>query len=169
MLSKKSNLIKFLISWRGYLLLLILVVGLWISLKMLKSQKRVNISNRILNKLNSLPWYGTEMKKIIISQAAHETGNFTSFIFISNNNLFGMRQPEKRNTTSLGKKNNYASFKDIESCIEDFNIYLEYVSLSKNYYSIKGYCEALKRKKYFEDSTENYIKGVTYFYNLYFK
>ena len=43
-----------------------------------------------------------------ISVSAHETAGFTSPVYDQNNNLFGMTQPQERETTSTGQKGNYA-------------------------------------------------------------
>lgn len=50
------------------------------------------------------PRYWFTSTTTIWNQARVETGNFTSRIFREYNNLFGMRHPSVRPTTSLGRK-----------------------------------------------------------------
>ncbi|WP_026210404.1 glucosaminidase domain-containing protein [Flexithrix dorotheae] len=48
------------------------------------------------------PKYWNLPVKVVYAQAALETGWFTSGVFKENNNLFGMRHPSQRKTTSKG-------------------------------------------------------------------
>lgn len=110
-----------------------------------------------------------ETAKIITAQAAHETGNFTSNIYQENNNPFGMKMPKQRRTTAKGEKNNHAFYGSIEEAIKDFWLYYKAVNLPESWATVEKYIEAIKEKGYFEAETGQYVRGVTYFYNLYFK
>jgi hypothetical protein len=163
----KNSLGRLRTGWRGWLLLLCLLVLLWKVLKIYKYLTRAIIINEVYT-LCVNQGFGAEMSKILSCQAAHETGNFTSFLFFMNNNLFGMKQPQNRKTTSESEKNGYANYKDIEDAVVDIKYYFEYVGLSKNYFDVGSYVAALKRKGYYEDTEENYQKGIEYFYNKYY-
>lgn len=104
----------------------------------------------------------------VFSQAAHETGNFTSFIFFANNNCFGMKQPKKRKTVSLGEKNGYASYQSIEDSAKDYALYYKAVQLSGGLQTIDQFVDSLHNKGYFEADIEEYRAGVKHFYNLYY-
>ena len=154
-------------SLLGFLSLLCSFIVLWKLLKIYKFLTRMNTINKIKQLLQN-NGIGEEMAKIVACQGAHETNNYTSFLYIFNNNCFGMKQPVKRKTLSSGALNGYAHYKNIETSVKDLILWLDFAGMSKNYYSITGYVEALKEKKYFEDTTEHYKKGVEYFYKKYF-
>jgi hypothetical protein len=54
--------------------------------------------------------HGNPYMDIIIAQAKLETGGYTSRIFRESNNLFGMRHPRIRPSTSLGSRYNHAFY-----------------------------------------------------------
>lgn len=62
-------------------------------------------------------------KDIVLAQAILETGNFSSQIFIKNNNLFGMKQANTRPTTALGTELNHAYYKDWKSSLTDYALW----------------------------------------------
>lgn len=102
--------------------------------------------------------------KYVTAQAAHESANFTSFIFKNNNNCFGMKYAGQALAT---EKNGYANYKSIEDCIQDYkNYYLRRKFVTFD--TASTFVEALKRVNYFEAPIEEYKAGVTYFYKLYF-
>lgn len=107
---------------------------------------------------------------IILAQAKLESGNFTSSLFRSNNNMFGMKKPRKRSTTSMYEKNGYAYYRDWIDCVYDYGFYsccnLSEVNNEEEYYKIlseryaedtsyveklKGLIQREKLKKLFED------------------
>ncbi len=110
--------------------------------------------------------FDPDQAKLVTAQSAHETANFTSSIFKSNNNLFGMKHAGQR--LSLGEKNGYANYSDIQSSVKDYAIYYVGHGYLKRYLSIDIFVQALKNKRYFEAEIEEYLKGVRHFYNLYF-
>lgn len=57
---------------------------------------------------------------IVYSQAVLETGTFTSDIFFENNNLFGMKMPERRATTAIGINRGHATYKNWRSSVDDY-------------------------------------------------
>lgn len=106
--------------------------------------------------------------RYITAQSAHETGNFTSAIFIENNNLFGMKRPAVRKTLATGENKGHAVFKTIEDSIKDFQIYFYNFKYLSSYPSLATYVKSLKRNNYFEASETEYLMGCEHFYNLYF-
>jgi uncharacterized FlgJ-related protein len=105
--------------------------------------------------------------KYITAQAAHETANFQSKIFNTNNNCFGMKYPAKRYTTATSEKNGYAYYNSIEDCIEDYKVWWQ-TRNNSTFDKISDFVESLKKASYFEAPLEEYKAGVTYFYKLYF-
>lgn len=109
-----------------------------------------------------------ETAKYIFAQAAFETNNFESKIYLKNNNLFGMRHPKSRETLSLGSKYGYALYSGPEASIADFKLYYKALRYPQIHLSIPNYVQDLKNKGYFEGNLEKYQKGVIYWYNFYF-
>lgn len=89
---------------------------------------------------------------IVLAQAKLESGNFTSKLFKSNNNMFGMRKPKRRITTSVEEKNEYAYYRDWIDCVYDYGFYsccnLSEVNTENEYFTILG-------NRYAEDT--NYV------------
>jgi len=106
--------------------------------------------------------------KLITAQAAHESGNFTSSIFIVNNNPFGMKHPEVRKTTSLGENRGYAYYMTLESAVQDYWLYYKARKYPYTWKDADQFVEALKERFYFEAPLELYKKAVKHFYKLYF-
>lgn len=67
---------------------------------------------------------------VIYAQAKHETGNFTSPIFLESNNLFGMKQPSQRRTKALGTSRGHATFKNWFTSIYDYFLRQKYFKIS---------------------------------------
>lgn len=170
-MKRKRNSGNLPITWRGLALFLPLV---WLFLMLSKRTNRPIRMNTINNiglkvfHLLQVNGFSAAMAKLITAQAAHETGNFTSKIFLNNNNLFGMKQPKKRKTTATGTMSGHATFNTIEDAIKDFRFYHKALGYYQNYSSPDEYVKALAAKNYFEASEEEYKNGVKHFYNLYF-
>lgn len=98
---------------------------------------------------------GIEHPHIVLAQMKLENGNYTSKLALENNNYFGMKQPRKRATTSIGEKNGYASYKSWVHSVLDYALWQkEYAKgLTENQYldSLGSYAEdesyTLKIKK----------------------
>lgn len=88
---------------------------------------------------------GIEHPHIVLAQMKLESGNYTSKLALENNNYFGMKQPRKRATTSIGEKNGYASYKSWVHSVLDYALWQkEYASkLTENQYldSLSSYAE----------------------------
>lgn len=115
--------------------------------------------------------FNVDMAKYITAQAAHESANFSSKVFKRNKNCFGMRDAIYRRETNLGDfdRDGYANYADIEQCVQDYRLYFLNQSFHTNYNTLKEFVLALKENGYFEASLEEYLNGVTRYYNLYFR
>jgi hypothetical protein len=101
------------------------------------------------------------LKPLIFGQAFHETGGFQSRAFLEQNNMFGMKIPSRR--AFLGKKqigSMYASYDNAKQSLEDLLIYLNFVNFPTKVMDTKDFVNQLKRRSYFEDNIENYLRGV---------
>lgn len=112
--------------------------------------------------------FNYQQARYITAQAAHETANFTSKIFLENNNPFGMKLARIRETTAINEKNGHANFTDIESAVKDFALYYKAFKYLTVYNSIDTYVMALYKNAYFEAPQSVYIKGLKHFYSIYF-
>ena len=66
---------------------------------------------------------GIDHIHIAYAQMALESGHFSSNLSKKNNNYFGMKQPSKRSTVSLGKRNGYASYKNWAWSVFDYALW----------------------------------------------
>ena len=112
-----------------------------------------------------------DIARYATAQAANESANFTSIIFLLNKNCYGMTYAGQK--TAQGSKNGYAYYNSLEECIIDlvdwYNRHRDRpLALPLDITSLSDYVDFLKSQNYFEDTKENYLKGCTYFYNMYF-
>lgn len=101
-----------------------------------------------------------EFIKILTAQAIHETGFFTSKLYIENNNMFGMTQPVIRETLSIGQKDGFANFTSLEDSVKDMLLYLKEFKLKPNYKEVKDYVKDIREKGYFTDTYLNYFNAM---------
>jgi len=67
-----------------------------------------------------------QMALIIVAQAMHETGVYSSNLARNYNNYFGMMQPLKRETTSKGPTpKGFASYDSLEDSVADLMLWLK--------------------------------------------
>lgn len=104
--------------------------------------------------------YGIKFPDIVFAQAVLESGAFTSKLFKTANNLFGMKVPTKRETSSVGKtQSGYSKYTDWNLSVYDYFLWQDYMlknksELTKNQYlallgkvyaTDKRYVSSLKR------------------------
>ena len=89
---------------------------------------------------NEILEQGLEFPDIVFAQAVLESANFNSRLTKENNNLFGMKRPTKRSTTSIGILNGYASYDSWRESIEDYRLFQELL-FSKHKFTRKSYLE----------------------------
>ena len=119
------------------------------------SQSRQTAKNAIIRILNRLRYHSIDPKydKVILGQAWHETGGFTSRAFLEGNNCFG-----------ISPKGTLAKYQTIEDSVDR---YIQLIQLRvfqdgnvNPPDSFIGYVEFLKRHKYFEDKVTTYVNGT---------
>lgn len=89
---------------------------------------------------------------VVFAQLFIESGAFKSKLAKNNNNLAGMRCPNKRETTAVGNKNGYAYYLDWFSSITDYFLY------QKNLIGINK----LNDKQYLAKLSKKYAKDPSY-------
>jgi uncharacterized FlgJ-related protein len=98
---------------------------------------------------------GVKYIDIMVAQARIETGWYTSKIFIHNNNIFGMKFPERRHTTAIGSDRGHAQYISWQQSVADYKIWQSKVLIKNN--SRRKYLSYIGRT-YAEDS--NYINLI---------
>lgn len=101
----------------------------------LSEKKKMVVQEIIKNKI--------QYPEIVLAQALLESANFNSYIFKKNNNMFGMRMPNRRETHAIGTYKTYAVYEDWKMSIQDYALYQKAVlkgrDISKeNYYAFLG-------------------------------
>jgi hypothetical protein len=97
-----------------------------------------------------------EHPEIVRAIAVLESGNFTSPLFRSQNNIFGMRRVKGRRTTQLDTDTKYGVYGSLKSCVEDMKIFWNlyyagltegevYGKLGRNYAADPDYAEKIRR------------------------
>jgi len=162
--SKRSPII--LRGWRGFLLLAALF---FLLLRIRSRQVKMSSINEIGRDVYLLlieHGFSISQSQYITAQAAHETANFSSPVFIQNNNLFGYGYRGQK--IAIGEKNGYANYKSIADSIKDFKTYYSLRGYPRQFNSVSEYVKTLKRNGYFEAPEQEYLTGVKHFLNLYF-
>lgn len=107
------------------------------------------------NLIQELSFLNVRFPLIIVAQAKLETGNFTSKVFLENNNLFGMKQAVLRPTTCKGTNLNHGYYNNWIESVYDYAFfqaaYLNDLKTEEAYYEYLG-------KNYATDP--DYIKKV---------
>lgn len=153
--------------------LAILVMLFGIPLMIFIYLRRKNSMNKGLEIYSLVKMFGLTdtLAKFAAAQAAHETGGYTSSIFLNNNNAFGMKYAGQVNAT--GEKNGYAYYPNINASVADFCAWWirkrsNPLSFPLIVTSIESYVKFLKNNNYFEATEAAYLKGCKYYYNLLF-
>lgn len=126
------------------------------SLKLFKEELRRSRIEQIRNSDFSLKLfeellslYNVSYADYIVRQAILETGNFTSTIFLENNNLLGMKHPRVRPTTSLGSNRGHATYFHWTESVEDYLLWLRYYK--DRGWDTQDYFKFLREVGYAED------------------
>lgn len=112
------------------------------------------------------PVWSNNVVSMITAQAMHETGVFTSRLYKEQNNLFGMRHPTIRSTTSVGEEAGYARFANLEDSVKDLVLYFDEFKYPKRYEDVAAYVKALKGRGYFTAPYVDYFNAVRKHYNV---
>ena len=111
--------------------------------------------------------YKIKFPHIVMAQALHESGRFTSGYYMENNNLFGLKYPGSRPTTALGVRNQHSYYKNWEMSIVDYALYQaaflrqlntedKYLQYLNQYYAEDSIYD--KKLKQYLQETKQYFK-----------
>jgi flagellum-specific peptidoglycan hydrolase FlgJ len=104
--------------------------------------------------------YNIKFPNIVFAQSLIETGHFTSDLLHMENNLFGMKYPNRRKTTSLGKSNSgYASYEKWTDSVEDYSLWQQNMLNSRDNITESEYLSLLGRV-YAED--KDYVSKIKF-------
>lgn len=98
--------------------------------------------------------------------AKMETAGFTSNLWLKANNPWGMQQPIKRETTSIGPyvslgmqpAFNWAKYSTYQDAARDILYWMRYTNFPKGHLSISDFVDALQNRNY--DDNPNYYNLV---------
>jgi uncharacterized FlgJ-related protein len=94
--------------------------------------------------------------KFSYAMAKLETGNFTSFLFENNCNLFGMRHPNVRPTLSRASIYEHAFYSHWTESVRDYKLWQDY--MQSHNYDLSDYPAFLKKAGYSVNT--GYVKLV---------
>ena len=72
-----------------------------------------------------------EYPDIVFAQAMLESGYMSSTIYLENNNLFGMRLPERRPTVALYSNKGYSVYNCWTNSVEDYKLFQDFIFKKK--------------------------------------
>jgi uncharacterized FlgJ-related protein len=124
-----------------------------------KEAVKDTVEHNIISKeslMNCLNDFKVKFPHIVLAQAVLESGHFKSDVFLSHNNLFGMKIAGSRPTTALNSGSGYAKYESWMMSVLDYALFqsafmrkinteAEYFKyLAKNYAQDPGYISKLK-------------------------
>ena len=102
--------------------------------------------------------FGIKFPDIVFAQAMIESGELTSKLFKTANNMFGMRFPSVRETTAQGKTNGgYSRYEDWNFGVYDYFLWQDHMLRNRTEITKSQYLSLLGRV-YAEDP--NYVSKV---------
>lgn len=113
-----------------------------------------------------------EQARLIVAQAQHESADFTSHVFNTDNNLFGMKVPSVRSKKYIAGPSKiirasegatpYAHYDSVSNSVKD--LILSWHAYNKTdwtkIHTAEQYAAYLKSKGYYGDSEENYYTAL---------
>ena len=109
--------------------------------------------------------FDPSLAKMIVAQSRHETGNYSSNLFKTYNNPWGMMHPLKRQTASAGANpSGFATYENLDDAARDYVYYLQALGYNNSYLDVRSFVSELKKKGYFEDNLTSYMSSVNSIY-----
>ncbi len=150
-----------------WITVLLLLFGIQVTdATFLKEGVHQNIEEKLFNIFIS-EGIDTVMSKILVAQAAHESGKFTNTLTVKHKNVFSIMYSTRRKNLCLGGnawaegRKGYCSYSSIDSSARDMLLYMEYRKIPKTFKSITQYSKFL-RKKHFYTASEKLYAGAVY-------
>lgn len=106
----------------------------------------------------------TVLANCYFAQTMLETGQYSSNLYQTQNNLMGMRCVKIRPTTQTGCGiSNFGIYSDVASCIKDMSLYYQYFNYPTKFENSEQYVRVLKQKGYFSANEANYLSALNAF------
>lgn len=100
------------------------------------------------------------MVPFIFAQSQLESANFTSNLFRSQNNAFGMKNAFQRNQLGEPKAGTeFRAYSSLDESIKDFILWLDFTSFPV-VSDVNTYVRRLKERSYFEEPQSEYITAL---------
>lgn len=147
----------------GYLTLSLLCVAVlyFFFRKTRKVQEKVTFREE-LERIN----LSKQQRAFLYAVANHETGRFTSELYVKHNNAFGMKVSRRRERYWHYEAGSYAGYSNVRSSIDDIIGWFQFHGEDVPNHPVTG-SRMMKRKGYYEQEEELYTNAVTYYYNEY--
>jgi hypothetical protein len=142
--------------------LLGLVIALFLFRAKINFSKKPMEYDQLIQQILRGAGYSPNTARIVAAVSRHETGNYTSHVFKTLNNMFGMRYPRIRETTALyeSRDSKYSVYSSPADSVRDLVLYLSAGRYPFHVDNARDLVSLMKQKGYFEDSFENYLQGV---------
>ena len=140
---------------KTFLLTVLLLLGtMTIKAQEKQVQSIIKTQNDVLTKrglYEQIIKYGIKFPDIVFVQAILESGEFTSKLFKSANNLFGMKVPSKRESAKIGvTQSGYSKYEDWRYSVYDYSLWQDHMLKTRDDITKKQYF-ALLGRVYAED------------------
>lgn len=152
---KQSRKVFKLLGIIGLLIILLLTLS-----KLIKKRK-AGLWNRIVIKFSKY----RSLEKYIIAQARFETADFTSKVYNTDYNMFGMKGATKRK--QLGEPGlvasdggRYQHYKNDTQSLRDLFLYFDYVKFPITVGGTEQYSSELKTRGYYTADQQTYTNGL---------
>lgn len=155
-LEKDNKIIKVITIIVSILLLVIFAtlidnkidkMGTKITVHSIKIKDTLAFKDSILNFIFELR---LEHPYIVYSQAIIESNNFSSNIWKENNNMFGMKMPERRPTVAISINKGHSVYKNWRDCVIDYALFQS------------SYLRGLTEEEYFVKIGSSYAEDSSY-------
>lgn len=147
---------------------LILVALIWVTTTFASNQKPLPLAKKdkhaFINSIFTPAYliqamydYGIQHPEVVYAQALIESGNFTSWLFKHNHNIFGMKLAIFRKTTAIGERKNHARFNNWLDAVADYKLWqdakfngrqvsqAEYLKALSKYAADKKYIQKVRK------------------------
>jgi uncharacterized FlgJ-related protein len=146
---------------KGFLLTLVLFfISSPLKTNEMLAQTKENVQENITHEslYEQIIKFGIKFPDVVFAQAVLESGHFTSKLFQSANNLFGMKIPTKRESSAIGQtKSGYSKYDDWNFSVYDYFLWQDYM-LKRHGDLTKSQYLALLGRIYAED--KRYVSSI---------
>lgn len=123
----------------------------------------LSVEDRIFIALDTIP---LPMKRLILAQAKHESGNFTNNLTRKYNNVMAVTGCDCRKTLAIARngraegKGIFNVYSSIDSAMVDFMLHMQYMNVPDTFTRADTYAKFLKKQRYYGDTELNYRRAL---------